>query len=82
MKSKIVALISALLLLIMTLCVRYCSPKEAELAADIILAVAASTLILAAADCKWQAAATSDLLLQQSQQTQDHQALPVLQAME
>lgn len=39
MKSKIVALISALLLLIMTLCVRYCSPKEAELAGEIILAV-------------------------------------------
>ena len=39
MKSKIVALISALLLLIMTLCVRYCSPREAELAGEIILAV-------------------------------------------
>lgn len=39
MKKKIVALISAILLLILTLCARYCEPKEAELAADIILAV-------------------------------------------
>ena len=38
-KSKLISLICALLLLILSLCVRYCSPKEAELAADIILAV-------------------------------------------
>ena len=38
-KSKLVSLICAILLLILSLCVRYCSPKEAELAADIILAV-------------------------------------------
>lgn len=38
-KSKLVALISAVLLLILTLVTRYCSPEEAELAAEIIQAV-------------------------------------------
>ena len=39
MKNKLVALICAFLLLILALCVRFCSPEEAELAAEIIVAV-------------------------------------------
>ena len=44
--------------------------------------MAASTLTLAAADYKWQAIATADLIQQQSQRTQDHLAQLVLQETE
>ena len=38
MKKLIVAILGTILIVIMTLCVRYCQPKEAELAGQIVLA--------------------------------------------